>query len=71
MTTSTQQHTESVSADPAESGETTYLGQLRAFTGAVLRGEPFPTKPEHAVVTMELIDDIYRAAGLPLRPSGQ
>jgi hypothetical protein len=30
--------------------------------------EPFPTTPEHAVVTMELIDDVYRAAGLPLRP---
>jgi predicted dehydrogenase len=48
--------------------ETTYLGQLRAFAAAVPHGEPFPTTPEHAVVTMELIDDIYRAAGLPPRP---
>lgn len=31
--------------------------------------EPFPTTPEHAIVTMELIDDIYDAAGLPLRPT--
>jgi predicted dehydrogenase len=70
MTTSTAHHTESVSTDPGESAETTYLGQLRAFAGAVLRGERFPTTAEHATVTMELIDDIYRAAGLPLRPSG-
>jgi len=70
MTTSTAHHTESVTAEPAASAETTYLGQLRAFAGAVLRGERFPTTPEHATVTMELIDDIYRAAGLPLRPAG-
>jgi predicted dehydrogenase len=51
--------------------KTTYLGQLEAFAAAVLRGQPFPTTAEHAVVTMKLIDDIYRAAGLPLRPSVQ
>jgi hypothetical protein len=37
----------------------------------VLRGEPFPTTPEHAIVTMELIDDIYRAAGLPIRQTAE
>jgi predicted dehydrogenase len=70
MTTSTAHHTESVTAEPAAATETTYLGQLRAFAGAVLRGERFPTTAERATVTMELIDDIYRAAGLPLRPAG-
>jgi len=68
MTTQTAEGTTSVSSEPGESPATTYLGQLRAFAAAVQRGEPFPTTPEHAVVTMELIDDIYRAAGLPLRP---
>jgi predicted dehydrogenase len=67
VTTRAARHTESISSDPGESSDTTYLGQLRAFAAAVLRGEPFPTTPEHAVVTMEMIDDIYRAAGLPLR----
>ena len=71
VTTKTAQHAESISSDPGESPDTTYLGQLRAFAAAVLRGEPFPTTPEHAIVTMELIDDIYRAAGLPLRPAAQ
>jgi predicted dehydrogenase len=70
MTTSTAHHTESVTSEPGQPAETTYLGQLRAFAGAVLRRERFPTTAEHATVTMELIDDIYRAAGLPLRPAG-
>jgi predicted dehydrogenase len=48
-------------------GEPSYLGQLRAFLAAVRDGAPFPTTPQDAVVTMRLIDDIYRAAGLPLR----
>jgi predicted dehydrogenase len=67
--TVTPERTETISPDPGESAETTYLGQLRAFAAAVLRGEPFPTTPEHAIVTMELIDDIYEAAGLPPRPT--
>jgi predicted dehydrogenase len=45
----------------------TYVCQLRAFAGAVLRGEPIPTGPEDAVKNMRVIDAIYRAAGLPLR----
>ena len=48
-------------------GEPTYTGQLRAFTAAVLRGEPFPTTAADAVVNMRLIDDVYRAAGLAPR----
>jgi predicted dehydrogenase len=49
-------------------GEATYVHQLRAFAAAV-RGEPANlTPPSDSVITMSLIDDIYRAAGLPLRP---
>jgi predicted dehydrogenase len=45
----------------------TYVHQLRAFAAAV-RGEPTNrTPPADSVVTMTLIDEIYRAAGLPLR----
>jgi predicted dehydrogenase len=40
---------------------------LRAFAAAVLRGEPVITTPEDAVANMRQIDDVYRAAGLPLR----
>jgi predicted dehydrogenase len=48
-------------------GEATYTHQLRAFAAAV-RGEPANlTPPSDSVATMSLIDDIYRAAGLPLR----
>ena len=68
VTTRTEKLTEMISSPPGESAETTYLGQLRAFAGAVLRGEPFPTTAEHAIGTMRVIDDIYRAADLPLRP---
>jgi predicted dehydrogenase len=71
LTTKAGLHTESIGSDPAEAAQTTYVGQLRAFAAAVLRAEPFPTTPEHAIGTMELIDDIYRAAGLPLRPAAR
>jgi predicted dehydrogenase len=48
-------------------GEATYVHQLRAFAAAV-RGEPTNlTPPSDSVVTMSLIDDIYTAAGMPLR----
>lgn len=46
---------------------TSYDYQLDAFAGAVLRGEPVATTPADAVDTMRVIDDIYLAAGLPLR----
>jgi predicted dehydrogenase len=44
-----------------------YAYQLDAFAAAVLRGQPFPTTPQDAIVNMTVIDDIYRNAGLPLR----
>jgi predicted dehydrogenase len=48
-------------------GDPTYTYQLRAFAGAVLRGDPFPTTAQDAIVNMRLIDDVYRAADMPLR----
>jgi predicted dehydrogenase len=50
-------------------GETTYVHQLRAFAAAV-RGETAAnlTPPADSVATMTVIDQIYRAAGLPIRP---
>ena len=50
-------------------GEPSYDAQLRAFLGAVADDRPFPTTARDAVVTMRLIDDVYRAAGLPPRGS--
>ena len=50
------------------SGEPTYTHQLRAFTGAVLRGEPILTPPSDSVANMKVIDAIYEAAGLQPRP---
>jgi predicted dehydrogenase len=46
---------------------TSYAYQLDAFAAAVLRGEPVTTTPEDAVENMTVIDEIYRAAGLPVR----
>jgi predicted dehydrogenase len=48
-------------------GDASYVAQLKAFVAAVRDGRPFPTTPRDAVTTMQLIDDIYRAAGLPVR----
>jgi predicted dehydrogenase len=48
-------------------GEASYDAQLRAFVAAVRDGGPVLTPPEDAIVTMRVIDDIYRAAGMPLR----
>ena len=45
----------------------TYTEQLKAFAGAVLRGEPFPTTVDDAIANMEAIDACYRAAGLDPR----
>ncbi|UUO04253.1 Gfo/Idh/MocA family oxidoreductase [Mycolicibacterium novocastrense] len=48
-----------------------YAYQLDAFAAAVLRGEPVKTTAEAAVENMAVIDEIYRAAGLPVRqPTG-
>ena len=49
------------------SRRTTYAYQLDAFAAAVLRGQPVRTTPEEAVENMSVIDEIYRAAGLPIR----
>ncbi len=54
----------SVVADERGSGDTTYACQLRAFVAAIADGGPVPTSAQHAVGTMRLIDDAYRAAGL-------
>jgi predicted dehydrogenase len=54
----------SVLADERGGGDTTYVEQLRAFAGAVADGGSVPTSAGHAVTTMRLIDDAYRAAGL-------
>jgi predicted dehydrogenase len=51
-------------------GEASYTAQLRAFAAAVTAGGPVLTTPEDAIITMRLIDDIYRAAGMPLRGAG-
>jgi predicted dehydrogenase len=58
-----------VVADEPGGGEPTYVYQLRAFAAAITSGDPVPTSAEHAAVTMRLIDDAYRAAGLLPRPA--
>jgi len=62
-------------ADEHGSGDTTYTWQLRAFAAAIAavnEGSPadkaLPTSAAHAVATMRVIDDAYRAADLALRP---
>jgi predicted dehydrogenase len=49
------------------SRKATYDYQLEAFAGAVENGTSFPTTATDAIRTMELIDGIYTAAGLPVR----
>jgi predicted dehydrogenase len=46
-----------------------YTYMLEALRRLIREGEPMPTGAEDAVVTMQIIDDIYAAAGLPLRPT--
>jgi len=46
----------------------TYHYQLEAFCDAVLEGAPVLTGPSDSVANMEVIDAVYRAAGLPTRP---
>jgi predicted dehydrogenase len=58
-----------VVADEPGGGESTYVYQLRAFAAAIASGEPVPTSAASALVTMRLIDDAYRAAGLAPRPA--
>jgi predicted dehydrogenase len=49
------------------SRKATYDFQLEAFVAAVEDGASFPTTATDAIRTMELIDSIYLAAGLPPR----
>ena len=48
-------------------GESTYTHQLRAFEAATRGENTNLTPPQDSIATMSLIDDIYTAAGLPLR----
>jgi predicted dehydrogenase len=61
--------TGAVQADEQGGGDSTYVHQLRAFAAAIDGGGQVPTSAAHAVVTMRLIDDAYRAAGLLPRPA--
>jgi predicted dehydrogenase len=45
-----------------------YTYQLEALIEALRGGPPVPTGTDDAVATAHLIDQCYRAAGLPLRP---
>jgi predicted dehydrogenase len=49
------------------SRKATYDFQLEAFVAAVEDGASYPTTATDAIRTMELIDSIYLAAGLPAR----
>jgi predicted dehydrogenase len=60
-----------VVADEPGGSEPTYVYQLRAFAAAIAGDGQVPTSAAHAAVTMRLIDDAYRAAGLLPRPAEQ
>ena len=48
-------------------GDSTFTYQLRAFVKAVRGEAAFPTDGAEGIVNMRVIDDVYRAAGLPPR----
>jgi predicted dehydrogenase len=48
-------------------GDSTFTYQLRAFVKAVRGKAAFPTDGAEGIVNMRVIDDVYRAAGLPPR----
>ena len=48
-------------------GETTFWYQLRAFCGAVLRGESTVVPPSDSIANMRVVDAVYDAAGLRRR----
>ncbi|MGC1343907.1 MAG: Gfo/Idh/MocA family oxidoreductase [Candidatus Binataceae bacterium] len=47
--------------------ESTFTYQLRAFAAAVRGGPAMPTDGRDGIISMRIIDDVYRKAGLPLR----
>ncbi|WP_204041774.1 Gfo/Idh/MocA family protein [Acrocarpospora phusangensis] len=51
------------------SERTTYYYQLKAFVAAIRGVSPNLTPPSTSVRNLHLIDAVYRAAGLPVRPS--
>ena len=51
--------------------KSTYRYQLEAFRDAVRDGGPFAGTAAEAVATMQVIDDIYRAAGMTPRQPGR
>ncbi|MBK9738045.1 MAG: Gfo/Idh/MocA family oxidoreductase [Actinobacteria bacterium] len=61
VTVGTDQHVESMGS------RTTYTYQLEAFARLVREGVPMATDSDDAVVTMQMIDDIYLAAGMEPR----
>lgn len=63
-----------VTIDGAETVEhhgtiSTYTHQFAALAATVQRGVPFPTDLGNAIEMMELVDQCYRLAGLPVRES--
>ena len=48
-------------------GDSTFTHQLRAFVKAVRGEAEFPTDGAEGIINMRVIDDVYRAAGLPPR----
>ncbi len=48
-------------------GDTTFTHQLRAFIKAVRGEAKFPTDGAEGIINMRVIDEVYRAAGLPPR----
>ena len=46
-----------------------YAAQLTAFVAAIRDGVAVPTGPADSVANMEVIDAMYRAAGLDPRPA--
>lgn len=50
--------------------QSSYVFQLRAFARAVLQNEPSPVPSNDAVANMQVIDAVYRAAGMePRKPT--
>jgi predicted dehydrogenase len=59
--------TDSIDSTETVPGDTSYTHQMRAFAAAFRDEAPFPTDAHEAIINMQLIDDVYRAASLPPR----